>query len=101
MDILLRKKLYPYEYMNSIAKFQETQLPSREAFFNRLTDDELSERDYENAQNVWQAIGIKDMRTYHDFYLGLDVRLLADCFELLMKDWTSPISIRCRDARTT
>ena len=85
MDLLLRKGVYPYEYMDSIAKFREPQLPAREAFFNRLNDEELSETDYEHAQKVWQAMRIKDMREYHDFYLGLDVTLLADCFEHLRK----------------
>ena len=84
-DLLLRKGVYSYEYMDSIAKFQETQLLAQEAFFNRLTDEELSETDYEHAQRVWQAMGIKDLRGYHDLYLGLNVTLLADCFEHLRK----------------
>lgn len=33
-DSLLRKGLYPYEYISSMQKFHETTLPPREAFFS-------------------------------------------------------------------
>lgn len=53
MDLLLRKCVYPYEYMESFAKFKKkTQLPSRGKFYNRLNDEELSAVDYEHAQKV-------------------------------------------------
>ena len=44
------RRVYPYKHMDSMAKFQETQLPAREAFFNQLNDEELSEMDLEHAQ---------------------------------------------------
>ena len=61
-DLLLKEGVYPYEYMDSISKFQETRLPVREAFFNRRNNEELSQAVYEHAQKVWQAMGIKDIQ---------------------------------------
>ncbi|GBN27496.1 hypothetical protein AVEN_67556-1 [Araneus ventricosus] len=52
-DLLLKKGIYPYEYMSSFSKFEETQLPPRSAFHSSLTNEGISEADYEHAQNVW------------------------------------------------
>ena len=34
--LLFRKGLYPYEYMDSWERFDETSLPNEEAFYNKL-----------------------------------------------------------------
>jgi len=81
IDMLLRKGVYPYDYMNSVDKFPEAQLPAREAFFNRLTNQQCSEDDYERARSVWAKFKCKSMLDYHNLYLKTDVLLLADVFE--------------------
>lgn len=40
--LLLRKNVYCYDYIDCHDKFNETTLPSREAFFNRLTGNPIS-----------------------------------------------------------
>ena len=50
--ILLRKGLYPYEYMHSWEKFNETELPSQESFYSELRLEGISESDYERAKSV-------------------------------------------------
>ena len=49
---LLRKGVYPYDYMDKAEKFEETQLPSKEAFYSQLRDGEISDNDYTHAQNI-------------------------------------------------
>ena len=51
--LLVRKGVYPYEYMDSWEKMDEQQLPPKEAFFSKLTDSGISDEDYEHAQKVW------------------------------------------------
>ena len=34
--LLLRKGVYPYQYMGSWKRFNETELPSKDTFYNRL-----------------------------------------------------------------
>jgi hypothetical protein len=80
-SLILRKGVYPYEYMSSEEKFHETQLPPRESFYSKLTESECSVEDYEHAQLVWNTFGLQNMREYHDLYLLTDVLLLADVFE--------------------
>ena len=36
--LLLRKDLYPYEYMSSWGRFDETSLPDKEAFYSKINE---------------------------------------------------------------
>jgi hypothetical protein len=81
IPLLLRKGVSPYDYMNSLERMKETQLPAREHFRSTLTDSEISEEDYAHAQRVWREFGCKTMKDYHDVYLKADVLQLADVFE--------------------
>ena len=81
VDLLLKKGVYPYDYMDSEEKFHETCLPPREAFYNTLNEQDLSEEEYRHAQMVWQTFGMKNLGDYHNLYMETDVHLLADVFE--------------------
>jgi hypothetical protein len=85
VNMLLRKGVYPYDYMNSVSRLQQDCLPAREHFFSRLTNKACSEEDYAHAQRVWNKFGCKTMQDYHDLYLKTDVLLLADVFESFRK----------------
>ena len=80
-DLLTRKGVYPYEYVNSWDRFNETQLPPISAFYSNLNMSSISEEDYQHAQRVWKEFGIRDLGDYHDLYLRTDVVLLANVFE--------------------
>jgi hypothetical protein len=51
---ILRKGVYPYEYVDSFDKFNETSLPAKEHFYSTLTDSHISEEDYEHAKWIWE-----------------------------------------------
>ena len=80
-DLLTRKGIYPYEYMSSWDKFEESQLPPIEAFYSNLNMSNVSKNDYEHAQRVWGTFSIHNLGEYHDLYLRTDVILLANVFE--------------------
>ena len=80
-ELLTRKGVYPYDYVSSLDKFSETQLPPKEEFYSRLNDEDINEEDYQHARNVWNTFGCKTIREYNDLYLKSDVLLLADVFE--------------------
>ena len=44
--LLLRKGVYPYEYMDSRKKFSETSLPSKEDFYSNLNMEDIDDIDY-------------------------------------------------------
>ena len=80
-DLLIRKGVYPYDYMDNFERFNETELPPAKEFYSRLNDSNIDVKDYEHAQKVWKHFNIKNMGEYHDLYLKTDVILLADIFE--------------------
>lgn len=81
VKLLERKGIYPYDYIDSIEKLNETQLPPKEFFYNKLTDSNISDEEYSFAQNVWKSLNIKSLKEYTEIYLKTDVLLLADVFE--------------------
>ena len=80
-EILKQKGFYPYEYMDSEEKFNDTKLPPREAFYSKLSGKGITEKDYEHAGNVWNSFKMKTFKEYHELYNITDVLLLADVFE--------------------
>ena len=81
LDLLLRKGVYPYDWVDSIDKFSETQLPPQESFYSKLCDEGISNEDYLHAQEVWKVFNCQTFRDYHNIYNVSDVLILADVFE--------------------
>jgi hypothetical protein len=79
--LMRRKGVYPYEYMDSWKKMDETKLPPKDKFYSKLYLKGISDKDYEHAQKVWDTMDEKTLGCYHDTYLATDVLLLADVFE--------------------
>ena len=81
-ELIRRKGVYPYDYMDSVDKFEETSLPSQDVFFNKLSGNPCSDSGYAHATRVWDAFGCQTIADYLDVYLQLDVLLLADFSEI-------------------
>ena len=80
-ELISRKGVYPYDYMDCFDKFSVEKFPPKEKFYNRLNDSYISDEDYNHAQSVWKQFNLKNMGEYHDLYLKSDVLLIADVFE--------------------
>ena len=81
LDLLTEKGVYPYDYMTDVSKFDETALPSKQAFYSYLYEEDITDEDYRRAQRIWEHFNIKNIGEYHDLYLMTDVYLLTDVFE--------------------
>ena len=79
--MLLRKGVYPSEYMDSWEKFNETALPTKKDFCSNLNLENISDEDFTHAQKLCDVFKIKNLGEYHDLYVPSDTLLLADIFE--------------------
>ena len=84
LDLMARKGVYPYDYMDCFDKFNE-KLPLKEDFYSIMNNEHISDEDYKHAQKVWETFKLKTMGEYHDLYLKSDILLLSDVFENFRK----------------
>ena len=80
-ELMKKKGIYPYDYMDSFVKFNNKKLPSKDEFYSTLNNENISNEDYKHAKNIWKTFDIKNMGEYHDLYLKSDILLLSDVFE--------------------
>ena len=57
--LLLRKGVYPYEYMDSWERFDETSLSYKEAFYSSLNMEDITDVDHRHANNVFKKFKLK------------------------------------------
>ena len=79
--LLLRKGVYPDEYMDSWERFNETSLTSKEDFYSNLNMEDIGDIDYRHGNNVFKGFKLENLGDYHDLYVQSDTLLLADVFE--------------------
>ena len=89
--LLLRKGVYPYEYMDNWERFDETSLPNKEVFYSNLNMEDITDVDYRHAKRVFNGIAFneivlksfnnKKLGDCHDLYVQSDTLLPADVFE--------------------
>ena len=80
INLLTRKGVYPYSFVDSFARFDERQLPHKQAF-NDLLQEATSEEYFAHAMNVWTSFDMKTFGEYHDLYLKTDTLILCNVFE--------------------
>ena len=79
--VLLRKGVYPYEYMDNWERFNEMSLPSKESFYSNLNMESIDDIDNRHGNNVFKIFNLKHLGEYHYLYVQSDTLLLADLFE--------------------
>ena len=80
--LLLRKGVYPYEYMDSWEKFNEKSLPSKEDFYSNLNMENIDDIDYRHGNNVFKRFELENLGDNHDLYVQSDTLLLVDVFKI-------------------
>ena len=83
---MMRKKgIFPYDLITSadmIKSKTPINFPTREQFYNSLTDESITEKQWQHGRNVFERYcPNRTLEEYHDLYLRCDVLLLADFFE--------------------
>ena len=69
LRLVVRKGIYAYEYMDSLEKMKEDQLPPNEALFSMLTNSNITDAGDSHAKEVWKIFNVRKMRDYHELYM--------------------------------
>ena len=79
--LLLRKGVYPYEYMDSWNKFNEPVPLVEDHYYSKLNQKGITKEDLKHVKKVCDKFKIKNLGEYHDLYVQSDTLLLADVFQ--------------------
>ena len=81
LEVVMRKGVYPYEWMNEDEKLYTTSLPPKECFHSELYNEDISDEEYEHARKVWDHFECETFEDFHNINVITDVLLLRDGFE--------------------
>ena len=62
-------------------KYKENKLPIKSEFFNKINDKNISNEDYNHANNVINTCKCNNLLDYSILYLKTDLCHLADVFQ--------------------
>ena len=60
--LLLRKRVYPYEYMNDWNKSDETELPLKNEFDSDLNMSNISDKNYNHGKSVFNIFNMRYLK---------------------------------------
>lgn len=81
-EMVKRKGDFPYEWFDHHSKLRATSLPTFDHWSSRLRRAFLKdESKLQKLQETWNFFGFKTFKDWHDHYLEIDVKGLADVFE--------------------
>ena len=74
------KLFFPYDYVNDNIKLNQTELPTREDFYNKLRDCPISNIDYENTLQIYTLSECANLGEYYKLYCLIDVIMLCQIY---------------------
>ena len=87
-NLIKRKGIYFYDYVDSFERLNETSLPPHESFYSRLNKFNVTLEEYERAKEVWIKFNCKTLWNYTLICLKQDVNILADEIQTFRKMYT-------------
>ena len=60
--LLLRKGIYPYEYMDSWERFDETSLHDKKAFYSSSNMKNITDVEYRHTKRVFNGVALKNLK---------------------------------------
>ena len=84
LRLMSQKGVYPYDFMDSFKKFDQTELPTKEKFYSILNDQHITNDEYNHVKKVWKVFNIKTMGEYHHLYLESDVLVTVSQVRVLV-----------------
>ena len=79
--------------MDSWERFDEISLPDKEAFYSELNLEDITDKDYEHAQKVWEVFGITHLGQYRELYVQSDTLLGMFIRKVIIRNITLEIRV--------
>ena len=79
--LLLQKNAFPYDYLDSETRFEETEFPPIECFYSSIKQEGISQKQYDHARHIYTRLKFRNLGEWTDVYLKTDVLLLCSVFE--------------------
>ncbi len=83
----VEKGFFPYEYVDSLNKLEESQLPPHSAFYSWLRNSNISSEEYQTCQDAWMREGMQTMRDFLVWYNNLDVTPFLEALDKMCGFW--------------
>lgn len=79
-DLLFKKQTYAYDFAKSMSDYNKG-FPTIEQFYDSLNNKNISQKDYNDAFEMYNKMGCKSWGEYTEMYCVFDVLLLADVLD--------------------
>ena len=56
IDLLCKKKIYPYEWVDNIEKLNHQGLPDKSHFYSKVKRKDAKDEEYDHAQDVYNKL---------------------------------------------
>ena len=86
-DCAEEKGFFPYEYMDSLERLNETHLPPREAFNSWLKKQKMKEEEYAICEKIWKDNNMKTLLDFLIWYNNRDVVPFLEALEKMCQFW--------------
>ena len=80
LNKIAQKQWFPYHMIHSFEDLENLLPIAKKWFVNELSDERISDNEYKDLQDLWATFSLKTVGQFFDFYLSIDVLLLADVF---------------------
>ena len=80
---MLRKGVYPYEYVDNWERFSEISLASKKGFYSILNMEDINVIDHRHANNEFKRFELENLGQYHDLYVQSDTLFISRCIRKL------------------
>lgn len=67
------KGSFPHDHIKDLSQLNETTLPSKDAFYNTLTESPISDQEYKDCQIAWERGEMKTLKDFLVWYNNKDV----------------------------
>ena len=94
--LLTKKGIYPYDYFDNTKKYKQNILPIKSEFFNKINNKDISDENYEHANNVFKTFKCNNLLDYSILYLKTDLCHLTDIFQKFSNFAYEKYELDCR-----